>query len=302
MPAFPRSCPVPGSAGVWGRFGSRPIGSTTASAAACRCASVRAATTATSTAPGSAYGSDAGSRCDELGGDTNAHLVEHGVTLSANERGAGAGSLVSLPASSGGYLPREREGARRTGDPLRARALLRRTTLPRSHRDLNTQALAWCEAEAAERPCPEDRSRTVRACFEEERPRLLTLPDEPFPCQERIVVRTHKTPYVRFDLNDYSVPHPYVRRTLEVLASFDRVRIIDGATVIASHARSYDRGAQIEDPAHIQALVDEKRAGRAHRAMDVSPQANTYPKPNAPRRLPMNDGSAPTISQAGRRP
>jgi hypothetical protein len=46
------------------------------------------------------------------------------------------------------------------------------------------------------------------------------------------------------------------------------VRILDGDTVIATHLRSFDRGAQIEDAAHIQALLDHKRAGRAHRAID----------------------------------
>jgi transposase len=134
--------------------------------------------------------------------------------------------------------------------------------------DLNAQALAWCAGEAAERPCPEDRTRSVRACFAEEQPRLLALPDEPFPCQERLIVRAPKTPYVRFDLNDYSIPHTHVRRTLQVLATLDAVRVLDGDTVIATHVRSYDRGAQIEDPAHIQALLDHKRAGRAHRAID----------------------------------
>lgn len=54
--------------------------------------------------------------------------------------------------------------------------------------DLNAQALAWCAGEAVERPCPEDRTRSVRACFEEEQPRLLALPAEPFPCQERVDV------------------------------------------------------------------------------------------------------------------
>jgi hypothetical protein len=134
--------------------------------------------------------------------------------------------------------------------------------------DLNAQALTWCATEAAERPCPEDRTRSVRACFEEEQPRLLTLPSEPFPCQERQIVRAGKTPYVRFDLNDYSIPHTHVRRTLEVLASLDTVRILDGDTLIASHARSFDRAAQIEDAAHIRSLLDHKRAGRAHRAID----------------------------------
>jgi transposase len=134
--------------------------------------------------------------------------------------------------------------------------------------DLNAQALQWCTSEAAERPCPEDRSRTVRECFQAEQGRLLGLPEEPFPALERVSGRTHKTPYVRFDLNDYSVPHTYVRRTLEVLACVDTVRILDGVTLIATHPRSYDRAQQIEASAHIAALEAYKRAGRAQRAID----------------------------------
>jgi len=134
--------------------------------------------------------------------------------------------------------------------------------------DLNAQAAAWCQGAAAERPCPEDRGRAVRELFEEERPFLLALPENPFPCEERIEVTVHKTPYVRFDLNDYTLPHDRVNRTLVVTASLDAVRILDGHELIASHPRSFDRGAQIEDPRHLQALVDHKRAARAHRAQD----------------------------------
>ena len=134
--------------------------------------------------------------------------------------------------------------------------------------DLNAQALAWCAGEAAERPCPEDRERSVRACFEVEHSCLLALPPDPFPCEERVSVRAPKTPYVRFDLNDYSIPHTHVRRTLEVVATLESVRILDGAAVLAVHRRSFDRATQIEDPAHLQALLDHKRAGRGHRAMD----------------------------------
>jgi hypothetical protein len=97
---------------------------------------------------------------------------------------------------------------------------------------------------------------------------LLTLPEETFPAAERVIGQVHKTPYVRFDLNDYSVPHTHVRCTVEVLATVDTVRIFDGSTLIASHPRSYDRGAQIERPEHIEALEAQKRAGRAHRAID----------------------------------
>jgi hypothetical protein len=59
-----------------------------------------------------------------------------------------------------------------------------------------------------------------------------------------------------------------VQRLLTVLAGPDTVRIVDGSEVLACHPRSYDKGAQIEDRAHLQALVDEKRAARRHRAVD----------------------------------
>ena len=134
--------------------------------------------------------------------------------------------------------------------------------------DLNAQALDWCCGIAADRPCPEDTGRTVREAFAAEKQYLLALPHEPFPTEERVEVHVGKSPYVRFDLNDYSVPHTHVRRTLVVLASMDTVRVIEGNDVIAAHARSWDRGRQIEDPAHIQELVEHKREARQHRGMD----------------------------------
>ena len=77
-----------------------------------------------------------------------------------------------------------------------------------------------------------------------------------------------KTPYLRFDLNNYSVPHTHARRVLTVLADPHQVRVVDGAAVLACHPRSYDRGAQIEQAGHVKALVEQKRAARQHRATD----------------------------------
>ena len=81
-------------------------------------------------------------------------------------------------------------------------------------------------------------------------------------------VPSQNTPYVRFDLNDYSIPHTHVRRTLQVVATQKRVRVLDGNEVIATHARSFDGGQQIEEPSQIEGLVAHKRADRAHRALD----------------------------------
>jgi len=134
--------------------------------------------------------------------------------------------------------------------------------------DLNAQALAWAQGIAAERLCPEDRGRTVREVFAEERGNLLALPDNPYPTEERVEVEVGKTPYVRFDLNDYSIPHTHTQRSLVVLATKSTVRVLDGLNVLCSHPRSWDRDQQIEDLSHIEGLVQHKRAAKEHRAID----------------------------------
>ena len=63
---------------------------------------------------------------------------------------------------------------------------------------------------------PKALSTASAKVFAEEAPRLLPLPDnQGAAAPERVVVSVGKTPYVRFDLNDYSVPHTHVRRVLD---------------------------------------------------------------------------------------
>lgn len=134
--------------------------------------------------------------------------------------------------------------------------------------DLNAQARLWCDTEAAARRAPEDRSRTVAALLDDERGRLMPLPDDRFAAEDRVDAVIGKTPYVRFDGNDYSVPHTYVRRVVTVVADGSTVRVVDGVDEIARHARSWSKGGQIEDEAHIAPLVEEKREAREGRGMD----------------------------------
>lgn len=138
----------------------------------------------------------------------------------------------------------------------------------RDVQDLNRQADDFCTGLAAERRWPDDPTQCVAEAFASERPHLLAQPDVPFNTDECIPVHVGKTPYVRFDGNDYSVPHTAVRRTLLLAASPTEVRILDGNQVIAVHPRSYDRRQQIEDPAHIQALIAQKRQARGHSGID----------------------------------
>ena len=127
--------------------------------------------------------------------------------------------------------------------------------------DFNAQAWHWRDTVAHQRPCPGDDTRTVAELFAEERPHLLALPAHPFDCDVVRTVRSDKTIYVRFDLNDYSIPPTAVGRPLTLVANATTVRLLDGPTELASHRRSYDRHRRLEDPTHIAALVKQKRHG-----------------------------------------
>jgi len=125
--------------------------------------------------------------------------------------------------------------------------------------DLNAQFRRWRDEIAHQRPHPDHRDQTVAQVFAQEQPRLLPLPAHPFDTEVMRAVVSGKTPYVRFDRNSYSIPHPYVRRPLTLLASATMVRLVAGADEIARHARSYDTGQTIDDVAHLEGLLAATR-------------------------------------------
>jgi len=142
--------------------------------------------------------------------------------------------------------------------------------------ELNAQADAWCQGISANRLCPEDKDLTVREAFIQEQPSLLALPDDPFNTQEKLTVSARKTPYIRFDQNDYSIPHQYIQKSLQVIADLDRVRILDVGVVIAEHNRSFGKGEQIEQDEHINALWLAKTNAKLHRGQDRLSHASDY--------------------------
>jgi transposase len=132
--------------------------------------------------------------------------------------------------------------------------------------ETNRQALLWRDQVAHRRPWPGDDARTVEQVFVEEQPRLLSPPAHPFPTDLVLSVRSGKTIYIRFDLNDYSIPPEAVGRPLTLVASDTLVRILDGTVEIARHQRSYDRHQPVLDPAHQEAVLKSKR-----KAFDATP-------------------------------
>jgi len=139
----------------------------------------------------------------------------------------------------------------------------------RSVDDLNTQLATWIETVAHTRRVPGDPDgRLVAEALTEERPRLLPLPQHPFESDLVRPAASGKTPYIRFDLNDYSIPYGLVGKPLTLIASEQSVRIVDGDCVVAEHRRSYDRLQIVEDPAHLRALADHKRHAHELRGRD----------------------------------
>lgn len=134
--------------------------------------------------------------------------------------------------------------------------------------DLNRQAERWCLEIAGARMHHEEPELKVFGAWEHERGKLQPTPNDAFPAEEIVQAKVGKTPYVRFDRNDYSVPHDRVRRWLEVRATSAQVRILEGTEVVAVHARTFDKGAQIEDPSHLEALRQQKYQARQARGID----------------------------------
>src|SRR6266404_2001361 len=143
--------------------------------------------------------------------------------------------------------------------------------------ECNRQALLWRDQVAHQRRWPGGDHRTVGEAFAEEQPRLLPPALHSFSTDRVETVCSHKTIYVRFDLNSYSIPPEAVGKPLTLLASDTSVRIVDGSIEIARHIRTYDRHQLVLDPVHQDAVLKIKRkafhstpAGRLEQAVPES--------------------------------
>lgn len=147
--------------------------------------------------------------------------------------------------------------------------------------DLNAQLRRWNTQVADVRVRPTDSdNRSVIECFEYEQPYLLPLPEHAFECDHVLPARSGKRPYLRFDGNDYTIPHALVRKPVTLVVSETTVRVLDGSAVVATHPRCYDRKQRIEDPEHLRGLIEHKRAARQltgrDRILAVSKHADPF--------------------------
>lgn len=189
-----------------------------------------------------------------------------------------SGNCGFLPSACNPYSGHEKGKVERTIRYIRDSFFVHRKY--RDVQDLNMQLKNWIETFAMARPWPDDHGKVIRAQWELEKTKLLPLPVHGNPCERREEVRIGKTPYARFDLNDYSVPWKLTMTTLTVWASEGRVKIFDGTILVAEHERSYGRQQRITDNTHLSGIYDhtpgaEHLQGR-DRILRILPESKDY--------------------------
>lgn len=106
---------------------------------------------------------------------------------------------------------------------------------------------------------------TIQDRFVEERAVAAPLPRDRFDaCVVHPAVVVDKYQTVALDTNRYSVPRRYAFETVSVKGYVDRVIVVSRGTVIASHARSYERHTMMLDPIHYLAALERKPGALDH--------------------------------------
>ena len=155
--------------------------------------------------------------------------------------------------------------------------------------DLRAKAAAWRDQTANQRIHATTGERPAARLLVE-KTRLHALPEIPFDTDLVIFPRVvSKDARVHLDSNTYSVPPQYVGRTIQIRADDHSVRVICDGETIAAHKRCWERRKAIEDKAHIEALIEHRKAAqgpkRRDRLASLSPECRVYLQEVARRRI-----------------
>jgi transposase len=144
---------------------------------------------------------------------------------------------------------------------------------------LAPQAKIWLDTVANIRIHGETK-RKPADMLTEERPHLLSLPENPYDIASTSSVRASSQFRVTLDTNRYSVPARFAGARLTLKTYPDRLCLYHEGQLIASHSRSYDRNRDFEDPDHASTLISQRKKARDQqlylRFLALSPRAADY--------------------------
>ena len=107
-------------------------------------------------------------------------------------------------------------------------------------------------------------AETVGEAAAHERSLLLPLPREPFAAFPLRGMRVGKQAWLTLDTNRYSVPPRYVGKTVSMLATHDRVCILDNDEVVCTHKRSWDKHGDHQLHEHAKQIRELRPRSREH--------------------------------------
>lgn len=132
--------------------------------------------------------------------------------------------------------------------------------------------------------CLDDVQRHVRGqnaavseLWEREKASLLPLPQADYPACTSFPVKPNGYSQVELDTNRYSVPVTHRDSQLVMQAYAFRVKVLAGDTIIAEHARCFEREQDVIDPLHYLALL-EQRPGAFEHAKTIRYWQRHWPK------------------------
>ncbi len=144
---------------------------------------------------------------------------------------------------------------------------------------INASCQRWLDEVANVRKHGET-DRVPNEVLLEEKPSLLPLHLCEYDVSTTHLVRVNARCRVQVQANRYSVPARCVGKILTVHLSPERLFVFDGEQKVAEHKRCYERGRDFEDPAHTQALREQRHRARhqlqLEKFLQLGPAAQLY--------------------------
>ena len=123
--------------------------------------------------------------------------------------------------------------------------------------ELNTWLEQQCREKLAQRPHPDQRSRTIGQVFAEEQAQLRPV-GKSFAGYVEKACRVAATCTVGYDRNRYSVPAEHAGQGVFLRATATRIKIVQEGKSLACHARCFGREQQILNPWHYLPVLERK--------------------------------------------
>jgi len=149
-----------------------------------------------------------------------------------------------------------------------------------SFAQLQKDAVDWMGSAANVRVHATTRERPVDR-WEQERSQLYPLPSPEFDTSLIRSVLATRQALVAFDANRYSVPHRLAGATLTLQAGPHAVEVYDAqGRKVARHLRCYEKHRVIENPAHYEGLLAERKKARQTKRVEaflaLAPECAAY--------------------------